>query len=476
MAIPSILNTGRSGMVAAKAAISTTGHNIANANVEGFSRQRVITESAEAGVGRVGGGRATFGAGTQIARVERVNDEYVEKQIRNSQRHLSNTEEKDSSLRQLEDIFNEMNGDGLNRLVSKFFNEFRKLSDEPENAALRQSVREASQSMINDFHRIRKEVDEVRRHLDSRLEGYTSEINSLTTELVGLNEKIRNIEPAGGVPNDLLDKRDQALKKLASYLDYSTHYDRNGNLNIDIQGVGVLMSAGTSEKFSVDRTPANENGKANQSFDVKTSGNAGGVVTQQLKGGKIGAVIEVRDKTITTILSRLDEMAYTLTESVNAIHREGVTPDGVRGVDFFRPCSERDRAAEFIGLSMEVENSVNNIATAVAPDSPGDNRIALAISRIQNEKILNDGHATADEWFNSIVSDVGVVTGRNRAVMNQQKDIMNQLGKVREQISGVSVDEETANLLQFQHVFDASAKLIQVADDMLKTVLGLKRD
>jgi flagellar hook-associated protein 1 FlgK len=108
-------------------------------------------------------------------------------------------------------------------------------------------------------------------------------------------------------------------------------------------------------------------------------------------------------------------------------------------------------------------------------DSPGDNRVALAISNIQDQRVVNDGKSTLDEWYNSIVGDVGVVMNRNRSTMNQQRDIITQLNKTRDQISGVSMDEETANLMQFQHTYDASAKVIQVADDMLKTVLELKR-
>jgi flagellar hook-associated protein 1 FlgK len=123
-----------------------------------------------------------------------------------------------------------------------------------------------------------------------------------------------------------------------------------------------------------------------------------------------------------------------------------------------------------------VKASVNNIATGLVPDAPGDNRVAIGISRLQNEKLVDHGNATLDEWYNSIVSDVGVANQRNRFALNQQKDIMTQLGKIRDQISGVSIDEETTNLLQFQHVFDASAKVIQVADELLKTVLSLKRD
>jgi len=169
-------------------------------------------------------------------------------------------------------------------------------------------------------------------------------------------------------------------------------------------------------------------------------------------------------------------LAFSMTQSVNAIHQQGITAGGLTHISYFKPLEEKQRAAEFIGLSDDIQASANNIATAMIANAPGDNRIAIAISKLQNERLMDQGNATVDEWYNSIVSDVGVAAQRNRFALNQQRDIMTQLGKVRDQISGVSIDEETTNLLQYQHAFDASAKVIQVADDMLKTVLALKRD
>lgn len=474
MSFPSISNTGYSGLMAAKAGIATTGHNISNVNTEGYSRQRVVTETLEPQGGHAGKGMV--GTGTRISRVERVNDEYIEKQIRNSQRDLSNFEEKEVVFKQVEDIFNELNGDGLNRLISRFFNEFRKLSNEPESPAIRQSVREASTMMVNDFHRLRQEVDEVRRHIDSRIEGYCREVNSLTREVADLNQKILELDAVHGPPNDLLDKRDLALKKLASYMDLSLHKDRKGNIDIDIKGAGPLITGNQAEQLSVEHTPADLDGKTDGAFDIKTTGTSSGKLTHALHGGKLGALVSARDQMISSIFDRLDELAFNLIGSVNAIHSQGVTPGGDSGINFFSQLEDKGRAAEFIELSEEVKGSSENIVTALDPNSPGDNRVALAIARLQDEKVMGESFATFDEWYNSMVSDVGVATSRNRFDLNQQKDVMTQLGKIRDQVSGVSIDEETTNLLQFQHVFDACAKVIQVADELMKTVLALKRD
>jgi flagellar hook-associated protein 1 FlgK len=471
MALPNIFQTGRSGMVASKAAMATTGHNIANANTEGYSRQRIQTEASTP----TQQGKHLIGGGTLISRAERINDEHIEKQLRNGARDLASCEEKDVMLKQAEDIFNEMNGDGLNRLIAKFYNEFRRLSNEPDNEAVRQSVREGAQAMVNDFHRLRQEVEEVRRHVDARLEGYSREINANAEEIKDLNIKIKVLEAAGGSANDLLDKRDLALKRLASYMDLNMHKDGDGAYTVDVRGVGPLVSGPLVLPFSVERSPADDQGKPENALDLKTAGSAKGNVTHQVKGGKVGALLEIRDKTLSTILDRLDELAYTVSTAVNDIHAQGFTRSGLQGVCFFKQPAGVERAAEFLDLSDEVKGNVNNIAAAAQPDSPGDNRIAIAISTLQGAKLMNGGHATMDDFYNSIVSDVGVASAKNKFAMNQQHDIMTQLGKMRDQISGVSIDEETANLMQFQQAFGASAKVIQVADECLKTVLDLKR-
>ncbi len=472
MALPNVMQTGRSGMVAAKAQMATTSHNISNANTEGFSRQRV-EQRADNAIPH--GGKNMIGQGVGLARTDRLNDQYIEKQIRNASRDLSHLEEKDLALKQTEDIFNEMGGEGLNRLVSKFFNEFRKLANEPDNEAVRQSVRESTLAMANDFKRLHSSIEDVRNHLDHRIEGFASEANSIAVQVKDLNLKIKVQELSGGQANDLRDQRDTMMKKLSTYFDVSTHTDKDGGINVDIKGVGPLISGPNAEKIIVDRTPADGEGKPENSFSLRSTGNASNDITHALKGGKIGALLEVRDQTLSSVLDRLDEMASTITNSVNSIHREGITRYGTKGVDFFKTLEVKDRASQYMALSDGVANDANMIAAGAVANASGDNRIAVAISQLQNMRVMDNGNTTIDAFYNGLVADVGVVAGRTRNSLVQQKDITMQLDKMREQISGVSIDEETANLLQFQRAFDASAKVISVADQCLQTVLDLRR-
>jgi flagellar hook-associated protein 1 len=472
MALPNVMQTGRGGMVAAKAQMSTSSHNIANANTEGYSRQRT-DQKADMAVPH--GPKSYIGTGVQLARTQRINDHYVEKQLRNVGRELGNLEERDFALKQAEDIFNEMGGEGLNRLVSKFFNDFRKLGNDPDSEAVRHSVRESSQAMVNDFHRVRSQVEELRSHLDARIDGYSREVNAITKELTDLNTKIKVLENGGAPANDLNDHRDLLVKKLNSYLDIQTHNDKDGGVNIDVRGIGPLVNGPNHETFTVHRTPQDAQGKAVNALSIHSTGAAMGDVTHTLKGGKLGALLEVRDQTLTDVLGRLDELAKAITDSVNAVHTEGFTRDGTQGVAFFKQIDSQDRAAAEFGLSDSVKANVNNIAAAAAENAPSDNRIAVAISQIQNMRLMNGGRSSVDDFYNSIVSDIGVASGRARSNLTQQKDIELNLNKIREQNSGVSIDEETANLLQFQHAYDASARVIQVADECLKTVLNIGR-
>jgi len=461
-------------MTTAKAGIATAGHNISNASTEGFSRQRSMSE-AQVSQQIAGQGGPYYGQGSKLSRIERINDGYLEKQLRDGGRDLAYNEEKQTVLGQVEEVFNEMNGDGLNRLVARFYNDFRKLSADPSSEAVRQAVRESSQAMVSDFRRIRSEVEAVRAHVDTRVEGNMKELTSLSKDLAELNNRIRIAEIQGNEANDLQDRRDMILKKMSSLVDISANKDNSGMVNVDVRGVGPLVTGPNFETYHVGRAPAQaDQGSVENSLQIARSPHATQYVTDHFKNGKLGALLETRDKSISQVLDRLDELAFNVASSVNELHEKGFTADGKTGISYFSPLDGPEGAAQKLALSQEVHESVGNIAVALQPGAPGDNRNALAISNLQNVHLFNNGRTTADDFYNSIVSDVGVASARNKEALTQNRSIIAQLGKVRDQVSGVSIDEETTNLMQFQHAFDASAKVIKTADEMLDTVLKLR--
>jgi flagellar hook-associated protein 1 FlgK len=475
MALLNVFQAGKSGLATSKAGISTAGHNIANAGTEGFSRQRAVSE-AEVTQQVAGQGGPYAGRGSRLSRVERINDEYLEKQLRDGTKNLAYSEEKQVFLNQIEDVFNEMNGDGLNRLVARFFNDFRKLSTDPNNEAIRQAVRESSNAMVKDFRRLSSEMEQIRNHLDNRIDGNMKEFTVLAQELAELNNKIRIAEIQGSPANDLQDRRDVMLKKMSSFVDVSITKDNNGMVNVDIRGVGPVVTGPNFEKFHIGRAQAQPDmGSIENSLQIARSPHSTQYITDRFNNGKMGALIEVRDKSVSMVLERLDQLAYAISSAVNEIHEKGFTLDGKTGIKFFDASGGPTGMAQRISLSSHVRDSVGNIATGLQPNAPSDNRNALAIANLQNIHFMNNGRTTADDFYNSIVTDIGVTSSRNNEILTQNKSIISQLGKMREQVSGVSIDEETTNLMQFQHAYDASAKVIKTADEMLDTILSLRR-
>ena len=131
------------------------------------------------------------------------------------------------------------------------------------------------------------------------------------------------------------------------------------------------------------------------------------------------------------------------------------------------------RAAEYIDLSDDIKEDVNNIAAALEANKPGDNRVALAISKLQHEKVLGGGTTTMEEQYLKSVGNIGLQAGKSKIEGEQSSGILAQAKSFKERLSGVSLDEEATNMVRYQNAYEASAKVIKASDEMFKAVLGL---
>lgn len=467
-----IFNTGKSGLFANRAALATTGHNIANVNTEGYSRQRVDTTTQHPS----GIGKHVYGTGTTISQINRINDEYLTRQVSNEMKYLGEYEEKDMALAQAESVFNEIGNAGLNRLVSKLFNEFRKLGNEPESEALRATVRESADQLIGDFKRISRSVRDVQKNIDVRIDANVRQVNEYIDKIAQLNDDIKRIELSGGQSGDLRDARDLAVKKFATITDLSVSTNEKGDFSLSIKGIGTVVAGLLKSKLYVETGKADPQiGRPEGALRVFMQNRVPPEITDNLKHGRLGGLIETRDKLLGVAMARIDELAYSLATKINEVHTLGFTLNGSSGINFFKQPKAMAQAAELMALSTEVQADSKNIATAITPDAPGDNRLVQYIAKLQHAKIMSGGQSTFDDHYNATVADLATVTAKNKQVFEHQQHIVGQLEKFRDSVSGVSLDEETTNLVQYQHAFDASAKVIKVADEMLQTILDLKR-
>lgn len=481
-----LFSIGRSSLRTSKRSLETTSHNIANSNTEGYSRQRITAESNTP----IGEGDYVLGTGVNVRSVKRVHDRLVEKKLNSSLSQHKFNEERGYQLGRVEEIFNEINSDGLNKVLNRFFNSFRELSNQPENEVVRSMVRDNATLVVSDFKRISESITMVKESVDSKITASVDEINSMGGSIASLNKEIIRLENLGGETGDLRDQRDELVRNLSEYFTLQTYEDNQGQYIVNVVGVGSLVSGGTTTSLKAINTAGN-NAQNEGRIEIYLDGKGNAPVTERLKAGTLGAMVKTRNEDIEDLRENLNTLAHGLVHTTNAIHRRGYTNDRlatdqqgnviiprnkkVTNINFFKEPLDVKNASEFISISDEVKEDLNNIATGLAPNSPGDNRIAIAISKLQHEKVLGGGTTTFEESYQKSVGKIGLATAKSKIDFEQSGGILAQAKSIKERISGVSIDEETANMVKYQHAYDASARMIKTADEMFDSVIGMMR-
>lgn len=470
----SMMDVGRRSMMNSQTALQTTAHNIANKSTEGYSRQRVDMLSNLP----VGEGKLRIGMGARAGAVNRTNNPYVEKQLEREGNQLGFFESRADMLGRVEQVYNEQVNKGLNHSMGNFFNAFRELSNNPESLATRTQVKETADNLTKDFQRVTNQLKEIQRDADFRIATKVEEINQITKEIANLNEKVQAVEIQGITANDERDRREQLVKELGQKINIRYAEGKDGAINITAGNTALLVSGYSQVDLKVGSTPAN-NGKAEGNLDIfyqSTENSTPVNVTRQFTGGEIGGLLDVRDEICNALIDNMDVLAYSLAEEVNHAHVQGYDRNGRSGNLLFAHLGMDYRgAAERMAIDESVANDVSLIAAAGQPGAPGDNRVANILSGLQYRQVMDEGSATFDDFYNSVVGQIGIETQRANSAHESQKDILTQLKNVRESISGVSLDEEASKMIEFQKAFDASARLIRTADEMMDTVLNLKR-
>lgn len=465
--IHSMMDIGKRAMQNSQTALQTVSHNIANKNTEGFSRQRVevvtTTPSREGGI--------TIGTGSRTKAVTRTMDPWLEKQLQREGGNTSFMEAKSGALGRLEQVFNEQQNKGVNHSMSEFFNSFRELANNPESLAARTLVKESAEMMSKDFQRVNTQLNDIATDLDKQIEVSVGEVNQIAKEIANLNEKIQGREISGDFANDERDRRDLLLRKMAEKINISWAEGKTGMVNITAGNTAIIVSGGQQSDLTTMR---NIDGKLQvyyslNSNDTKTD------LTQQFTAGAIGSALQVRDDTVERMKTAINELAYTIASEVNKAHSEGFDRYSQQGVSFFDLPNELSMAAQNMGVNKAILADVGKIAAAAQMNAPADNTVANVIHSIQYQKNMNNGTASMDDFYNSQVGELGILAQRSKETFETQKNILDQLNNIRESISGVSLDEEATKMIEYQKAYEASARVIKMADEMFDTVLNIKR-
>jgi flagellar hook-associated protein 1 FlgK len=454
----SLLNTAREGLSSHQTAINLTGSNITNVNTPGYTRQVAVFSSL--GCVNVGAGQVQLGV--EIEKIERVYDKFVGVQISDKMHDLGYSEAKKGILEKVEIIFNESEGNGISELLDKFWSSWEDLSANPSGIVERDALVSAAQNLASIFRSSSAELVSVQNDANTEIAGLIDQANIYMSDLADLNMEIGAIKTGKGDANDLIDKRDEVLKGLAEIFDFQHLEDSNGAINVFLPNGMPLVIGDRIWELDVEANPANSS-----FYDIVFKDDSATVLNDTVTKGKLAGFLEIRDNKIASYLNDLNSLAASIIAEVNVRHQLGYDMDQNLGGVFFEPATE----AENMWVSSDISEDVNRIAASETVNGDGDN--AKFIGAFKDEFFMNGGTSTFNDYYASFVGKVGQDLADEERGLDHHTNLMNQLINKREGISGVSIDEEMTNLVKYQLGYNAAARLCNVADELIDTLLNL---
>lgn len=465
-----ILGIGKSGLFASQLGISTAGHNIANVNNKDYTKQRISFETNQPEIIRHG----QLGQGVGIESITRQIDNLLEKQIVSQKSILGEFSSQSSVLSQIESFFNENNGMSVSKAMDEFFNSFRDLSNNPSDLNQRLEVLARSEDLTTTFHRQFSHISDTQTGLNIDIKGKVDEINQLTQEIASLNKKIRGSEVLPSNANDLRDKLDADVKRIAELVNVNVFLDNNGYVNI-LTGNGAPLVVGS--EYNILQARQETDGMLDI-YHIRPNGETVNI-TDDINSGEIAGIIYARDTILEGYKTKLNELAYNFTTQINTVHQAGYDLNSNTGTNFFTNLLTPTNAARDIDLSISVLDNPEGIAASTELDAlgnvvSGNNENALALIAIQDNLTMSGNSQTFNEYYRNLIYQIGNDKATNTEYVDLEEAKLEQLSNFREAISGVSIDEEMVNIIEFQRNFEASSKVIKTTDQMLQIVLSLK--
>jgi len=444
------LSIATQSLMAQQEALQVATNNIANANTAGYSREVLDLEEnppqAQGGL--------WFGTGVNAEKVESIRDEMLQLRIYDETQQQSNAQAQSTALQQVEGLVSDPT-QGIGADLTAFFNSINQLSTDPTSVPLRQSVLTAANNLADDFHSTVAQAKTIQHNLDLSVTQSVNQINQLTAQIAGLNGQIAPLQQLGQDAGALEDKRDELIRQLSQ-----------------LTGVQVIQS-------DQGQTLATSNGTplvvGTQHFALTTAPDASGMqhifaqgadITSTLTGGQIGGLLAVRDQSIPAMLADLDGLAGGLAANFNTAHQAGFDLNGNPGLDFFAPVSGAGA-----GSSFQVLITDPSAIAASSDGSAGSNGNLANLLAVSNQKLAS-GASPIDDYSN-LVFTVGNLSAQAQAQASATQTSLQQLNNQRDSVSGVSIDEETTNLIRFQNAYQAAAHVVSTINDLTQDLFNI---
>jgi flagellar hook-associated protein 1 len=524
------LETGRRALFTQQTALHTTGHNIANANTAGFSRQRVNFSQTEA-FPRPGlnmpGIPGQLGTGVKAGAIQRIREGFLDTQFRAETSKFGYWDSRQVALSKMEDIMNEPTEDGLAKTLDRFWSSLQDLSVHPEDSGARSVVRQRGMALAETFNYTADSLKAVQRDMKEQINVTLNEVNSLARQINNLNKQIASVEPHGYLPNDLYDQRDLLVDRLSQIANVKVDRVGSGGQSLEIaegkytvkliddngRDMGVTLVDGRRLEANELRVAFHEgtglvehvyvasaNALKDPNFDYKSSGGVNIFDVDSFRAvGKLKADLEAygyvkmnngqleQKGSYPEMLRNLDQMVFTFVQQFNAVHSAGWNltdiSSGVHSpVNFFDFGSLQPTAGNFQGaasslkVSDKIMSHLDNIAASKGINGEafsGDGSNALLLANVKDAN-LDFGGTTTNvlSFYQGVIGDMAVNTNEAERMTRNSDTLRLSVDQRRESISGVSLDEEMTNLIQFQHAYNAAARTITMVDEMLDKIIN----
>jgi flagellar hook-associated protein 1 FlgK len=452
------LNIGKTSLSANQKSIEVVGNNIANVNTPGYSRQQ--TELSGLPVVDIKG--FFVGQGVTVGDIVREHDVFITNQVQDKSSTVGEESGKAAPLSAVERVFN-ISDQNLAAEISRYFDAWQELTVNPGGTVERDAVIMRGTMLADTFHNAAQQLDVIKKDINSTLSVKIDDVNLVLQEVADLNDRIAQIEIYGHTANSFRDQRDLLVEQLSASLGVKTFEHQDGKISVNLPSGHSLVN-GNSVQTLAGVDVGDEFVLQLRSGDVSIDLDQGKI------GGEFKGLMEVRDTLVSSLQDDLDLMAYTLVGEVNNLHESGMGLDGIGSRSFFTPLTEVKDASRNISVALQEAYEV----ACGNSDAVGDNTNALSIAALGEEKVVN-GRETFTEFYGRLSARVGGNVAQNELNLTGAEDALVQLKNLRDGRVGVSIEEEMINLIQYQRGFEASAKLLSTVDEMMATLVSLKR-
>ena len=439
-------------MAVDQGALEITGNNVANVNTPSYSREVPTTEENTPVVIE----NLTYGTGVRLQQVHSIRDPILQLRIQQETQQHGQLNAFVTAMNQAQTLFNAGTSD-LGSEISNLFASIAQLSTDPSSMSLRQGVLTAASNLTTSFNNIASSLAQQRSNLDLNVTQSVQQVNTLTQQIAGLNGQIASLENIGHDASAFVDQRDNLINQLSGLIDVSEIKSDSGIALTTSNGTALV--AGTqSFALSTQPDPSGEQHVFAQGKDI----------TSTLTAGALGGEIQVRDQAIPKLQNQLDTLSAGIGNAFNAANAAGFDLNGNPGGDLFvAPPSGGAGAATNMALAI----SDPSLIAASSDGSAGSNGNLANFTAIQSQALISG--ETPTDYYGNLIFNLGNDVSNGTAELQSSQLVLQQLQDQRGSISGVSLDEEAANMTQYQRAYDAATQIVVAVNQMLETVINM---